>query len=122
MAVAAHPLVDDDGAGGLALDSAQLASLAVRRPVAGRAAATAEAPAETEAQPFFGPRAWAVVSSGLALAFDVDARAGVLDVGPAGFAIFMPAAAAILRSSFSSRFRSFSFLLLSSSSVFCFCR
>ena len=39
-----------------------------------------------------------------------------------GFAILTPAAAAILRSSFSSRFRSFSFLLSCSSGVFCLAR
>jgi hypothetical protein len=39
-----------------------------------------------------------------------------------GFAIFTPAAAAILRSSFSSRFRSFSLRLSCSSGVFCLAR
>jgi hypothetical protein len=47
------------------------------------------------------------------------ARAVVLD---AAFAILTPAAAAILRSSFSSRFRSFSLRLSCSSGVFCLAR
>jgi hypothetical protein len=42
--------------------------------------------------------------------------------GVADFAIFTPAAAAILRSSFSSRFRSFSLRLSCSSRVFCLAR
>ena len=48
-----------------------------------------------------------------------DARAAVLDPD---FAILTPAAAAILRSSFSSRFRSFSLRLSCSSGVFCLAR
>lgn len=49
------------------------------------------------------------------------ARVEVVDaVG--GFAILTPAAAAILRSSFSSRFRSFSLRLSCSSGVFCLAR
>lgn len=47
------------------------------------------------------------------------AKAVVLDVG---FAILTPAAAAILRNSFSSRFRSFSLRLSCSSGVFCLAR
>lgn len=47
------------------------------------------------------------------------ARAAALDVA---FAILTPAAAAILRSSFSSRFRSFSLRLSCSSGVFCLAR
>jgi hypothetical protein len=46
------------------------------------------------------------------------ARVAVVD----GFAILTPAAAAILRSSFSSRFRSFSLRLSCSSGVFCLAR
>jgi len=49
------------------------------------------------------------------------AKVAVVDVVN-GFAIRTPAAAAILRSSFSSRFRSFSLRLSCSSGVFCFAR
>jgi hypothetical protein len=49
------------------------------------------------------------------------ARVAVVDAVN-GFAILTPAAAAILRSSFSSRFRSFSFRLSCSSGVFCLAR
>ena len=50
-----------------------------------------------------------------------DARVEVVDAVD-GFAILTPAAAAILRSSFSSRFRSFSLRLSCSSRVFCLAR
>jgi hypothetical protein len=49
------------------------------------------------------------------------ARVGAVDAVD-GFAILTPAAAAILRSSFSSRFRSFSLRLSCSSRVFCLAR
>jgi len=49
------------------------------------------------------------------------ARVAVVDAVD-GFAILTPAAAAILRSSFSSRFRSFSLRLSCSSRVFCLAR
>ena len=50
----------------------------------------------------------------------VDEEATVLDA--VDFVTFTPAAAAILRSSFSSRFRSFSLRLSCSSAVFCLAR
>jgi len=51
---------------------------------------------------------------------EADGSTAALDV--ADFAILTPAAAAILRSSFSSRFRSFSLRLSCSSGVFCLAR
>jgi hypothetical protein len=73
---------------------------------------------ETLAQlPFLKPTATGLDSAEGA----TGARVEVVDaVG--GFAILTPAAAAILRSSFSSRFRSFSLRLSCSSGVFCLAR